>query len=65
MTDLFYRIFIFWYVCGAFLLTFNILPPWLEWANTVFLMLAGIVAGIYFTQRYGLITGEFIVSLLL
>ncbi|KHE71428.1 carotenoid biosynthesis protein [Halobacillus sp. BBL2006] len=54
MTAIIYRFFIFWYICGVFLLTFDLLPPWLEWANSVFLITAGVIAGIYFCHLYGL-----------
>ncbi|WP_226578189.1 carotenoid biosynthesis protein [Halobacillus litoralis] len=53
MATYIFRFFIFWYICGVVLVTFNLLPPWLEWANSVFLITAGIVAGIYFTELYG------------
>ncbi|ARI77678.1 carotenoid biosynthesis protein [Halobacillus mangrovi] len=53
MSSLIYRFFIFWYICGVILLAFNLLPPWLEWANSVFLITAGIVASIYFCKQYG------------
>ncbi|WP_216830480.1 carotenoid biosynthesis protein [Alkalihalobacterium elongatum] len=48
-----YRMFIFWYVIGIILLSLDVLPPWLEWANAVFLILAGILGGIYFILQYG------------
>ncbi|WP_079480477.1 carotenoid biosynthesis protein [Halobacillus salinus] len=51
--NLIYRFFIFWYICGVFLLTFDLIPPWLEWANSVFLIAAGIVSGLYFISLYG------------
>lgn len=47
-----YRIFIFWYICGLLLLGFDVLPSWLEWANTVFLMLSGTLGGIYFLKSF-------------
>ncbi len=47
-----FRLFIFWYIVGVFLLLFDLLPPWLEWANAVFLILSGILGGIYFTVNY-------------
>ncbi|GGF12469.1 hypothetical protein GCM10010954_08970 [Halobacillus andaensis] len=52
-----FRFFIVWYICGIILLTFDWLPPWLEWANSVFLITAGLIGGIYFTQLYGVIKG--------
>lgn len=51
--DIIYRFFIFWYICGLFLLTFDLIPPWLEWANSVFLIAAGIVSALYFISLYG------------
>ncbi|MBH0228944.1 carotenoid biosynthesis protein [Halobacillus yeomjeoni] len=54
MTTIIYRFFIFWYICGVILLSFDLLPPWLEWANSVFLITAGLIAAIYFYQIYGL-----------
>ncbi|MCP3026308.1 carotenoid biosynthesis protein [Halobacillus sp. A5] len=50
-----FRFFIFWYICGIILLTFDLLPPWLEWANSVFLITGGVIAGIYFSQLYGIV----------
>ncbi|WP_227521515.1 MULTISPECIES: carotenoid biosynthesis protein [Bacillus] len=47
-----FRFFIIWYVCGVILLTFDLLPPWLEWANVVFLMTAGILGFIFFIKNY-------------
>ncbi|MFG6149103.1 carotenoid biosynthesis protein [Halobacillus sp. B23F22_1] len=52
-----FRFFVFWYICGIILLTFDWLPPWLEWANSVFLITAGVIGGIYFTQLYSVIKG--------
>ncbi|MCP3030624.1 carotenoid biosynthesis protein [Halobacillus sp. A1] len=57
MLTIIFRFFIFWYICGIFLLTFDWLPSWLEWANSVFLITAGAIGGIYFTQLYGMIKG--------
>ncbi|MBN8234234.1 carotenoid biosynthesis protein [Halobacillus kuroshimensis] len=57
MSTYIFRFFIFWYICGVFLVTFDWLPPWLEWANSVFLIAAGIVAGLYFIHMYGKRTG--------
>ncbi|PAQ14749.1 hypothetical protein CD798_09510 [Bacillaceae bacterium SAOS 7] len=49
---MFFRLFIFWYVCGVILLSFDLLPSWLEWSNAVFLMLAGGLAIIYFIKLF-------------
>ncbi len=33
-------------------MTFDLLPPWLEWANVVFLVTAGTLGAIYFIKNY-------------
>ncbi|KZE64879.1 hypothetical protein AWM68_09530 [Fictibacillus phosphorivorans] len=48
-----FRFFIFWYSVGLILLGFDILPPALEWANSVFLIICGILGGLYFFRTYG------------
>ncbi|WP_338780984.1 carotenoid biosynthesis protein [Metabacillus sp. FJAT-52054] len=48
-----YVFFLIWYGCGVILLGFDILPVWLEWANVVFLIVAGILGGVYFHHTYG------------
>ncbi|RXI97764.1 carotenoid biosynthesis protein [Anaerobacillus alkaliphilus] len=55
-----FRLFIFWYIVGIFLLAFDLLPAALEWANAVFLILAGTLGGIYFSINYPKIKGIFI-----
>ncbi|PYZ98521.1 hypothetical protein CR205_08020 [Alteribacter lacisalsi] len=66
-----FRFFIFWYICGVFLLSFDLVPPWLEWANVVFLITAGFLAMLFFYRTYGkilglvLIGGIFILSMAL
>ena len=52
-----FRFFIFWYTCGVILLTFDILPPFLEWANAVFLIVSGLLGVIYFMRNYGVNLG--------
>ncbi|MCA1320125.1 carotenoid biosynthesis protein [Bacillus tianshenii] len=47
-----FHFFILWYICGVILLTFDLLPPWLEWANVVFLVTAGSLGAIYFIKNY-------------
>ncbi|MED4533160.1 carotenoid biosynthesis protein [Metabacillus fastidiosus] len=47
-----FQLFIFWYICGVILLSFNLLPSWLEWANAFFLILAGTLASIFFIKRF-------------
>lgn len=53
MKEWIYRFFLFWYACGVVLVAFDILPKQLEWANAVFLYVAGIVALIFAINRYG------------
>lgn len=48
-----FRFFIIWYICGVILLTFDLLPAWLEWANAVFLILSGLLAIVYFSKAFG------------
>jgi putative membrane protein len=48
----FFKFFIICYICGVVLLTFDLLPPWLEWANVVFLVTAGTLGAIYFIKNY-------------
>ncbi|WP_035019721.1 carotenoid biosynthesis protein [Anoxybacillus flavithermus] len=51
--DRLYRLFLIWYGCGLVLVGFHLLPPWLEWANVVFLMLAGMIGALFLIERYG------------
>lgn len=53
-----YQFFILWYGCGVVLLAFDLLPPFLEWANTVFLILAGLLGGVFFMRNYGTVVGS-------
>lgn len=46
--DRIYLLFLFWFVVGVVLVGFDLLPEWLEWANSVFLVLAGIIGVFYF-----------------
>lgn len=55
-----FRFFIFWYICGVILLTFDLLPAWLEWANAVFLILSGLLAIVYFSKKFGKKAGSLI-----
>ncbi|MBM7647883.1 putative membrane protein [Bacillus ectoiniformans] len=48
-----WRFFLVWYVCGVILVAFDLLPPWLEWANAVFLYAAGSLAIMYFVRLFG------------
>ncbi|MGD6817700.1 carotenoid biosynthesis protein [Metabacillus sp. 84] len=52
-----YIFFLIWYGCGVILLGFDILPSWLEWANVVFLIAAGVIGGIYLYHTYGVKLG--------
>lgn len=52
-----FRLFIFWYIVGVILLSFDLLPSWLEWANAVFLILSGMLGALYFTRRFGTAIG--------
>lgn len=47
-----YHLFLFWYAVGVILVGFDLLPSWLEWANSVFLVLAGLVGVLYFYQLF-------------
>ncbi|UII55488.1 carotenoid biosynthesis protein [Cytobacillus spongiae] len=53
LDDFIYKWFLIWYVCGVVLLSFDLLPPWLEWSNAVFLILAGLLAAIFFYKVFG------------
>lgn len=52
-----FRLFIVWYCIGIVLLSFDLLPPWLEWANAFFLMLAGTLGFLYFFRKFGKMAG--------
>ncbi|TVP82789.1 MAG: carotenoid biosynthesis protein [Alkalicoccus sp.] len=56
-----YRFFIVWYVIGVVLLSFHLVPPWLEWANVVFLITSGLLAIMFFYRSTSKIIGIFIV----
>ena len=51
--------FVVWYAIGLILVGFDLLPPWLEWANPVFLWLAGAIGGTILYQ--GIHQGKWIV----
>lgn len=53
MWHLLYKLYIIWFAVGLVLVGFDLIPPWLEWANSVFLILAGIVALHYATVTFG------------
>lgn len=60
-----HRIYLAWFACGFLLLVFGLLPDWLEWANSVYLILAGITALAWIREtagtsqavRFGLLCG--------
>jgi bisanhydrobacterioruberin hydratase len=54
--------FVFWYICGFVLVGFNLLPSWLEWSNSVFIITSGILAIFYFQLAYGVLKGLIISS---
>ncbi|RIW38961.1 carotenoid biosynthesis protein [Bacillus salacetis] len=62
--NLLYYFFLFWYACGVVLLSFDLLPASLQWANAVFLMLSGLVGSVYFLSAYGRITGAFFIGMI-
>lgn len=45
--DRVWLLFSIWFSCGIILVGFSLLPPWLEWANAVFLFLSGTYAAFY------------------
>ncbi|MCA0988253.1 carotenoid biosynthesis protein [Guptibacillus algicola] len=53
LDKLVFKLFIFWYGCGVVLVGFDLLPPFLEWANAFFLILCGVLAGFYFIRTFG------------
>lgn len=57
-----FKLFIFWYGCGLILVGFDLLPPFLEWANAFFLILCGVLAGFYFLRTFGKFTGISIIA---
>ncbi|WP_394604374.1 carotenoid biosynthesis protein [Fictibacillus sp. UD] len=65
MDKVLFRFFIFWYSVGLILLVFDILPLSLEWANSVFLILCGILGGLYFYRTYGVFGAIFTVIVLI
>ncbi|WP_068775611.1 carotenoid biosynthesis protein [Paenibacillus sp. FJAT-26967] len=47
-------LYCFWFACGFILLVMDILPPWLEWANSVYLMLGGLTALLWTARMAGI-----------
>lgn len=64
MPQIIYRGYLIWFVVGIVLVSFDLIPSWLEWANSVFLILAGIVALFYAMSTFGKKAG-IILSLLI
>ena len=48
-----FKLFVVWFIVGVILVGFDLIPPALEWANSVFLILAGGVALLYSTVHFG------------
>ena len=55
--------FVIWYAIGIVLLSFHLVPPWLEWANVVFLITAGLLSMLYFYRSHTPFKGAGIVTL--
>lgn len=53
MSQLIYKFYIIWFLVGLVLVSLDLIPPWLEWANSVFLILAGFVALLYAVKAFG------------
>lgn len=53
-----FYLFLVWYAIGIILLSFDLLPSWLEWANAFFLILAGTLGFLYFVRRFGKTVGS-------
>lgn len=59
-----FSIFAIWYAIGVVLLVFNLVPQSLDWANTVFLVMAGGLAMVFFYQSYGRVIGLLIIFII-
>ncbi|MGF7030612.1 putative membrane protein [Paenibacillus mucilaginosus] len=46
-------LYIFWFLCGYVLVSTGLLPAWLEWANSLYLILGGSTALVWYVRRYG------------
>lgn len=53
-------VFLIWYGVGIILVSLDLLPPSLQWANAVFLYLAGFLAFLYAIKKFGGQNGVFI-----
>ena len=56
--------FLIWYSFGVILVGFDRVPSWLEWANSVFIITAGILGWIYFIRLFGTLHGTLISMLI-
>ena len=56
--------FIVWYSIGVVLLSFDLVPPWLEWANVVFLITSGLIAMMFFYRSHAMIPGIITISII-
>ena len=56
--------FLIWYSVGVILVGFDWVPSWLEWANSVFIITAGVLGVIYFMRTFGTFHGTLISSLI-
>lgn len=64
MPQVIYRFYLIWFAIGLVLVTLDLIPSWLEWANSVFLILAGAVAFFYAMATFGNTKG-IIISILI
>lgn len=64
LDEVIYKVFIFWYACGIVLLSFDLIPSWLEWANATFLILAGLLGVIFFIKKFNWQSGLLISSVI-
>ena len=56
--------FLIWYSFGVILVGFDWVPSWLEWANSVFIITAGVLGFIYFISTFGTFQGILMSSLI-
>lgn len=57
MNRIIFKLYIVWFIVGLVLVSFDLIPSWLEWANSVFLILAGVIALFYAMATFGRIKG--------
>lgn len=51
-----------WFVCGLALVTRNMVPSWLVWTYSFYLILGGITAFMWYVDRYGLRQGLILIA---